>query len=81
MSLELRDLERKLVAGRRGGYCFEQNLLLAAALEGLGAEVELLLARVRVGAAPGVTRPRSHLVLHVRCDGAGWHEGSVIGSA
>ena len=73
VSLELEDLERKLVAGRRGGYCFEQNLLLKAALEALGAEVDLFLARVRVGAPPGVTRPRTHLVLRVRGDGADWH--------
>jgi N-hydroxyarylamine O-acetyltransferase len=73
VSLELEDLERKLVAERRGGYCFEHNLLLKAALEALGAEVDLLLARVRVGATPGVTRPRSHLVLRVREDGASWH--------
>ncbi|MBV9415597.1 MAG: arylamine N-acetyltransferase, partial [Solirubrobacterales bacterium] len=26
VSLELADLERKLVYQRRGGYCFEQNL-------------------------------------------------------
>jgi N-hydroxyarylamine O-acetyltransferase len=73
VSLELEDLERKLVAERRGGYCFEQNLLLKAALEALGAEVDLLLARVRSGAAPGAIRPRSHLVLRVRADGASWH--------
>ncbi|HEY6478319.1 MAG TPA: arylamine N-acetyltransferase, partial [Polyangia bacterium] len=64
VSLELEDLERKLVADRRGGYCFEQNLLLKAALEALGvANVELFLARVRVGAAPGDPRPRTHLLL------------------
>ena len=50
VSLEVEDLERKLVTERRGGYCFEQNLLLKAALEALGAEVEMFLARVRVGA-------------------------------
>jgi N-hydroxyarylamine O-acetyltransferase len=72
-SLELEDLERKLVTERRGGYCFEQNLLLKAALEALGAEVEMFLARVRVGAAPGVVRPRSHLVLRVRAEGELWH--------
>jgi N-hydroxyarylamine O-acetyltransferase len=33
VSLEVEDLERKLVSERRGGYCFEQNLLLKAALE------------------------------------------------
>ena len=36
VSLELADLERKLVDERRGGYCFEHNLLFAAALEALG---------------------------------------------
>ena len=80
VSLELRDLERKLVAGRRGGYCFEQNLLLKAALEELGAEVEPLLARVRLGAPPGTVRPRSHLVLHVRADGASWHADVGFGA-
>jgi N-hydroxyarylamine O-acetyltransferase len=73
VSLELEDLERKLVGRRRGGYCFEQNLLLKAALEALGAQAELLLARVRVGAAPGNPRPRSHLVLRVRAEGGDWH--------
>ncbi len=69
VSLVPEDLERKLVDERRGGYCFEQNLLLKAALEELGAEVELMLARVRVGAPPGAVRPRSHLVLRVEADG------------
>jgi len=72
VSLEPDDLERKLVSDRRGGYCFEQNLLLKAALEALGAEVEMFLARVRVGRGPG-PRPRSHLVLGVHARGARWH--------
>lgn len=73
VSLAPENLERKLVAGRRGGYCFEQNLLLRAALEALGADVDLMLARVRFGAPPGATRPRSHLVLRVRAERADWH--------
>ena len=82
VSLAVEDLERKLVAERRGGYCFEQNLLLKAALEALGAEVDLYLARVRFGAPPGVARPRAHLVLRVRADGTDWHAdvGFGIGS-
>jgi N-hydroxyarylamine O-acetyltransferase len=72
-SLALEDLQHKLVAERRGGYCFEQNLLLKAALEALGADVEMYLARVRVGATPGVVRPRSHLVLQATADGVSWH--------
>jgi N-hydroxyarylamine O-acetyltransferase len=73
VSLAVEDLERKLVVKRRGGYCFEQNLLLKAALEALGAEVDLFLARVRLGAKRGVTRPRTHLVLRVRDGGSEWH--------
>ena len=73
VSLEIEDLQRKLVRERRGGYCFEQNLLLKAALEALGAEVDLMLARVRRGAPPGTIRPRTHLVLRIRSEGATWH--------
>jgi N-hydroxyarylamine O-acetyltransferase len=72
VSLELEDLQRKLVGGRRGGYCFEQNLLLKAALEALGAHVEPMLARVKFGAPPGVVRPRTHLVLRIEADGEEW---------
>jgi N-hydroxyarylamine O-acetyltransferase len=73
VSLALEDLERKLVVERRGGYCFEHNLVLKAALEALGADVDLLLARVRLGGTPGAPRPRSHLVLRVAMEGAIWH--------
>ncbi|MGA2010202.1 MAG: arylamine N-acetyltransferase [Solirubrobacteraceae bacterium] len=73
VSLEQEDLERKLVAQRRGGYCFEHNLLLASALEHLGMQVEPMLARVRVGGAPPQARPLSHLVLRVTDDDRAWH--------
>lgn len=72
VSLELDDLQRKLVRECRGGYCFEHNLLHGAALRELGAEVEPMLARVRIGAPPGLVRPPTHLVLRVRADGREW---------
>jgi N-hydroxyarylamine O-acetyltransferase len=34
--LDTASLQAKMVAQRRGGYCFEQNHLLRAALERLG---------------------------------------------
>jgi N-hydroxyarylamine O-acetyltransferase len=80
VSLEGDALQRKLVVERRGGYCFEQNLLLRAALEALGFQVDLMLARVRIGAPPGVKRPRSHLVLRVQSDGAVWHADAGFGA-
>lgn len=70
VSLEQADLEAKLVRAGRGGYCFEQNLLLASAMRALGADVRTHLARVRYGAPPGSVRPRSHLVLEVRAGGS-----------
>lgn len=80
VSLEMKDLERKLVTERRGGYCFEQNLLLKAVLEAVGAEVEMFLARVRVGAEPDVVRPRTHLVLRFNDNGTSWHADVGLGA-
>jgi len=76
VSLAIDDLERKLVRDRRGGYCFEQNLLLATALQALGVEVDLMLARVRVG---GVVRPASHLLVRAFADGDAWHVDAGFG--
>jgi N-hydroxyarylamine O-acetyltransferase len=70
ISVELPDVQRKLVLRRRGGYCYEQALLLGAALERLGWTVQRRLARI---GDPSVTpRPRSHLVLFVLVDHV-WH--------
>jgi N-hydroxyarylamine O-acetyltransferase len=63
--LDLDSLERKLVRQRRGGYCFEQNLLFTHVLTALGFRVVGLSARViweRVDDAP---RPRTHMLLLV----------------
>jgi N-hydroxyarylamine O-acetyltransferase len=74
-------LLEKLVERRRGGYCFEQNLLLKAALEELGLEVETYLARVMIGLRPGEVRGRTHLLLKVGEDGRDWHADVGFGSA
>lgn len=63
--LELPALEAKLVEAGRGGYCYEQNGLLAAALVALGFRVQGLAARVRYGVAPDVVTPRSHRLMSV----------------
>jgi N-hydroxyarylamine O-acetyltransferase len=61
--LDLESLQAKLVADRRGGYCFEQNTLFQAALEAMGFEVTALAARVRIGAT--AVRARTHMLLLV----------------
>ncbi|MEV0533993.1 arylamine N-acetyltransferase [Kitasatospora sp. NPDC050463] len=68
-SLDLADLQAKLVGSSRGGYCFEHNTLFAAVLDQLGFEVVRLTGRVRAGARPGEIRPRTHMVLAVQAPG------------
>jgi N-hydroxyarylamine O-acetyltransferase len=64
--LDLPSVQAKLVDSRRGGYCFEQNALLKAALERIGFTVTGLCARVRWMAAPGSPLgPKVHMLLKV----------------
>ena len=65
-------LEEKLVERRRGGYCFEQNLLLMAALTSINVqEVTPMLARVSNASSdePGAL---NHLLLRVVDRGEEW---------
>jgi N-hydroxyarylamine O-acetyltransferase len=65
--LDLPALQAKLVGGGRGGYCFEHNLLLWAALREIGFDVQGVAARVLWGApADAPVRHRSHMALLVR---------------
>lgn len=64
--LDLASLHAKLVGGRRGGYCFEQNALLKAVLEKLGFKVTGLAGRVRwMSQVDAPLGPRSHMLLKV----------------
>lgn len=65
--LDLPSLLAKLVDARRGGYCFEQNSLFAAALTTLGFDVTTLGARVRLGGR--AESARTHMCLAVRAEG------------
>lgn len=65
-SLAIEALQAKLVGGRRGGYCFEQNALLRQALLAFGFRVTSLAARVVWMAPPDApARPRTHMLLRV----------------
>lgn len=67
--LDMASLQRKIVQGGRGGWCFEQNLLLGRALREIGFEVTDLAARVIWNAAGDGVRPRSHMLLLVKVHG------------
>ena len=59
-------LEAKLVYGGRGGYCFEHNTLMAAALEALGLQGDRPGRAGAVGPLPDdPPLPRTHMALRV----------------
>ena len=64
-SLELPALQRKLLGGGRGGYCYEQNSLLLAMLQEIGFDARPLEARVRANVPPQVLTGRTHLAVRV----------------
>lgn len=68
----------KLVIARRGGYCFEQNLLLAAALTAMNVPYRPVLARVWLGATEAP--PLTHLALLAEADGENWLMDAGFGS-
>lgn len=64
--LDLPSLQAKLIEGRRGGYCFEQNAIFKAALDEIGFHVTGLAARVRWMSPPEAPLgPREHMLLKV----------------
>ncbi|HKU13071.1 MAG TPA: arylamine N-acetyltransferase [Steroidobacteraceae bacterium] len=70
--LDARSLQDKLVQQRRGGYCYEHNLLLKHALERIGFRVAGLAARVLLNQPEDAVRPRTHMLLQVDVEDEIW---------
>ncbi len=67
--LDAKSLQRKLIDENRGGYCFEQNLLLMHVLKALGFKVKGMAARVLWNTPEGKVTPRGHMLLLVEAEG------------
>jgi N-hydroxyarylamine O-acetyltransferase len=63
--LDIASLQRKMIAGGRGGYCLEQNMLFRDGLRSLGYNVTSLQGRVVRGMAIDAPRPAIHMLLQV----------------
>ncbi len=81
ISLDIDRIVDKLVRRRRGGYCFEQNALLSAALRQLGFEIQELSARVWYNTPLGITPPRTHVFLAVTIEEARWLADCGLGGS
>lgn len=64
--LDLASLQAKMINARRGGYCFEQNMLFRGGLRSVGFDVTSLQARVVRGLEIDAQRPMFHMVLKVQ---------------
>ncbi len=72
VELDTGSLMTKLVHERRGGYCFEQNILFGHALHEIGIRFRGLAARVVYNAPMAAVTPRSHMLLAIELDGNTW---------
>lgn len=72
VELEWSQVKAKLLQSRRGGYCFEQNMLLMQVLRALGFNVSGLAARVLWGQSDDTLTPRGHMLLRVELNGRTW---------
>lgn len=69
VALDQASLEKKLLAERRGGYCYEHNLLLMRVLRELDYTVKGLMAKVLWGDPDAKDIPLSHMLLAVEISG------------
>lgn len=69
VSLVPEDIVQKIVAQRRGGYCYEVNGLFAMALEALGIEYFFVAARPMFYA---VRRPKTHMAILAKLANQTW---------
>jgi N-hydroxyarylamine O-acetyltransferase len=68
VKLDLASLQAKVVHGGRGGYCFELNGLLFAALRAMGYRVTGLGGRVIWNQPVETVSPRTHMIIRVDMD-------------
>ena len=69
VKLDLESLQQKIIFDKRGGYCFEQNLLFSHVLKAIGFKVSWLSARVLWNRPEGVVSPRTHMLLLIKLNG------------
>ncbi|HLS18156.1 MAG TPA: arylamine N-acetyltransferase [Paenalcaligenes sp.] len=81
ISLRPDEIVRKLITQRRGGYCFEQNLLFLWVLRFLGFSAQPGGGRVRLGLDDRAQVPaRTHLFCLIDLNGQRWFSDVGFGS-
>lgn len=68
VKLNSKSLEQKMVLNKRGGYCFEQNLLFLEVLRTLGFRAKGLAARLRWNQPEDEITSRGHMLLLIEIE-------------
>lgn len=66
--IDIENIYSKMVKNQRGGYCFEQNILMKIVLEEIGFKTTTLGARVVMNQPPDSLTRRSHMCLLVHLE-------------
>lgn len=69
VALDQKSLEKKMLAEKRGGYCFEHNLMFMRVLADLDYKVRSLGARVMWNHPADAVRPVSHMLIAIDISG------------
>ncbi len=80
IAIDAASVVRKLVHDRRGGYCFEQNLLLGLALRALGFKITTIGGRIRWQLPAETPSGMTHMILLVEAEGRAHIADAGIGS-
>ncbi|KAI1900975.1 hypothetical protein AGOR_G00055370 [Albula goreensis] len=72
ITLDLESIYNKIVVGRRGGWCFENNLLFSWVLKEMGYSVTMLGSRVFNSSKGEFSQMESHLINKVVIDGTAY---------
>lgn len=67
LSTEPEQLFKRLITDKQGGYCFEHNKIFYLALQALGFNVQIVIARVMLNGQ--LENPRSHRLTLLTLDG------------
>ncbi|SHF07847.1 N-hydroxyarylamine O-acetyltransferase [Fodinibius roseus] len=68
VKLDPQSLEQKMIPHKRGGYCFEQNLLFREVLRSIGFDAQGLAARIRWNRPEVEISARGHMLLLIEID-------------
>lgn len=69
VKIETDSIIDKMVYHRRGGYCFEQNLLFQYVLNSIGFETMVMPGRVLLGRSENDYSAQTHMVVSIKIDG------------